>query len=195
MVVWFWITGVSALSIITILVILLFKSAPLKNRREADIPLPRPFRVQSVPDASTENRPLSPAARTRQNSIPPAITPKLTEKFAKKAVPPPVQTSPAGQFKSDDFVNRQSGQEENRFDSERKSLQPALPVQSTTLTLSGIAWNNDSADRLAIINGQPTATGAVVGGVVIEEIMPDRVKVTNNGRSFEIILGKTAKSE
>jgi len=77
----------------------------------------------------------------------------------------------------------------------RKPLPSRAPEQTdTSLTLSGIAWNKDSADRLAIINGQPTATGAIVSGVVVEEIMPDRVKVNSGGRSFEIFLGKPAKS-
>jgi general secretion pathway protein B len=78
-------------------------------------------------------------------------------------------------------------------ESGRKQPLPQAPEQAeTALTLSGIAWNKDSADRLAIINGQPTATGATVSGVVVEEIMPDRVKVNRAGRSFEIFLGKSA---
>jgi len=80
-------------------------------------------------------------------------------------------------------------------ESGRKPLPPRAPEQTdTSLTLSGIAWNKDSSDRLAIINGQPTATGAIVNGVVVEEIMPDRVKVNSAGRSFEIFLGKPANS-
>jgi general secretion pathway protein B len=79
-------------------------------------------------------------------------------------------------------------------ESGRKQLLTHAPEQAeTSLTLSGIAWNKDSADRLAIINGQPTVTGAIVSGVVVEEIMPDRVKVNSAGRSFEIFLGKPAK--
>jgi general secretion pathway protein B len=70
----------------------------------------------------------------------------------------------------------------------------AAPASSElTFTLSGIAWNKDSAERLAIINGQPTATGSSVNGVIVEEILQDRVKLSHSGRSFELLIGKPAK--
>jgi len=71
-------------------------------------------------------------------------------------------------------------------------LRPPAVIEQT-LSLSGIAWNKDSADRLAIINGQPTATGATVNGVVIEEILQDRVKLSHKGKSFELLIGRDAR--
>jgi general secretion pathway protein B len=74
--------------------------------------------------------------------------------------------------------------------------QPAQPAAiDTPLTLSGIAWNKDSADRLAIINGQAIATGATVNGLVVEEILQDRVRLSNRRKSFELQLGKTIKPD
>lgn len=70
----------------------------------------------------------------------------------------------------------------------------ALTPEST-LTLSGIAWNKDSADRLAIINGQPTATGATLNGAVVEEILPDRVRLSHNGRIIELLIGRSARTD
>jgi hypothetical protein len=64
----------------------------------------------------------------------------------------------------------------------------------STLTLSGIAWNKDSSDRLAIINGQPAATGAVVNGAVVEEILQDKVRMNLSGRTFELFLGSHTKT-
>lgn len=61
------------------------------------------------------------------------------------------------------------------------------------LTLSGIAWNKDSAERLAIINGQPASTGAHIGGAVVEEILPDRVRLSSKGRIFELSIGRSDK--
>jgi general secretion pathway protein B len=66
------------------------------------------------------------------------------------------------------------------------TVEPAAP----RLALTGIAWNKDSADRLAIINGQAIGTGATVGGATVEEILPDRVRLSSRGKSFELLLGK-----
>jgi len=75
----------------------------------------------------------------------------------------------------------------------------AAPIRTplpndTTLTLSGIAWNKDSTDRLAIINGQPTATGAIVNNAVVEEILQDRVRMNLSGKTFELFLGGHSKT-
>jgi general secretion pathway protein B len=59
--------------------------------------------------------------------------------------------------------------------------------------LSGIAWNKDSADRLAIINGQPVGTAASISGYRVDEILQDRVKLSRNGSSFEIFIGRSGK--
>jgi hypothetical protein len=68
------------------------------------------------------------------------------------------------------------------------------PPSDVTLTLSGIAWHKDSSDRLAIINGQPAATGAVVNGAVVEEILQDKVRMSLSGKTFELVLGGQSKT-
>jgi general secretion pathway protein B len=68
------------------------------------------------------------------------------------------------------------------------------PPSDVTLTLSGIAWHKDSSDRLAIINGQPAATGAVVNGAVVEEILPDKVRMNLSGKTFDLVLGGQTKT-
>jgi general secretion pathway protein B len=70
---------------------------------------------------------------------------------------------------------------------------PAQAVETSEprLTLSGIAWNKDSAERLAIINGQPASTGSHIGGAVVEEILPDRVRLSSKGRVFELSIGRS----
>ena len=75
---------------------------------------------------------------------------------------------------------------------------PATPLVSepsdAALTVSGIAWNKDSSERLAIINGQPTSTGTTVNGFVVDEILPDRVRFSAAGKIIEILIGKTGKA-
>ena len=72
---------------------------------------------------------------------------------------------------------------------------PAPPAPADpAFSVSGIAWNKDSADRLAIVNGQPLTTGSFLDGAVVEEILPDRVRFSQGGKTFEVHLGKSAKT-
>jgi general secretion pathway protein B len=76
----------------------------------------------------------------------------------------------------------------------RKPASPTVPEPAEAgLTVSGIAWNKDSADRYAIINGQPTAIGTYLNGFIVEEILPDRVRFSSEGKIVEILIGKSVK--
>ncbi|MBT0664475.1 general secretion pathway protein GspB [Geobacter pelophilus] len=79
------------------------------------------------------------------------------------------------------------------------SQQPA-PVAQTTeppadkvapkprLRVSGIAWQQDSASRIAVINGAAVSEGGNVDGAKVEQIFPDKVRFSQGGKSFEISL-------
>ncbi len=64
-----------------------------------------------------------------------------------------------------------------------------------TLRVSGIAWQKDSASRLAIVNGQPVGLGTAVDGASVEEIFQDRVRFAYKGEKVEVGLGKSSKGE
>lgn len=68
------------------------------------------------------------------------------------------------------------------------------PNSAEELSVSGIAWNKDSSERLAIVNGQPLTTGSVINGAIVEEILKDRVRFSISGRSFEISIGKSGNT-
>ncbi|HTP64662.1 MAG TPA: general secretion pathway protein GspB [Geobacteraceae bacterium] len=68
---------------------------------------------------------------------------------------------------------------------------PAAVVEDTpSLKVSGIAWQKDGADRLAVVNGRTVAEGGVIEGARVDEIFPDRVRFSHAGRKFEVTLGK-----
>jgi general secretion pathway protein B len=104
-----------------------------------------------------------PEGRTPGHSVPPrkaAAAPKAPAKHA-----PPVSTNPG------------------------KSI-PASPGKPLPeLTVAGIAWQKDTALRLAIVNGIPVREGGVVNGVTVREILPDRVRFSVNGKNFDLPLG------
>ena len=192
---WLWLLGSSATLVIIILTAaLLKKSAPKDAVKSGEQPIARQPALPPLP----QNLPVSPEAAgssKRPSPAPPvsANEPKLHPSLQLPAeardnsqknekIAPPVTAIPAGG--------------PPKADQEVKAV-PArqTPSNPPTLTLSGIAWNKDSADRLAIINGEPTATGANVNGVIVEEILPDRVKLSHNGRIFELLIGRDARME
>lgn len=74
----------------------------------------------------------------------------------------------------------------------------ALPAASaaTTLpriTVSGVAYNKEPADRLAVVNGVPAGEGKTISGVTVEEILPDRVRFSFGQKSFEVQVGRSSQ--
>lgn len=61
------------------------------------------------------------------------------------------------------------------------------------LTINGIAFQDEGSDNLAVINGVTVSKGALIEGVKVEEILNDRVRFSQGGEKFEIILHKTNK--
>lgn len=77
----------------------------------------------------------------------------------------------------------------------RPTPQPSPPVAVTTpkLTVNGIAFQEGSSDNMAIINGVTVSSGTVIEGVRVEDILKDRVRFSQGGEKFEIILNKSNK--
>lgn len=65
-------------------------------------------------------------------------------------------------------------------------VSPAMPV----LRVNGIAFQNSSADSMAIINGIPVSSGSTVDGATVAEIRRDRVVFQKGGEKFEVRLGQ-----
>jgi general secretion pathway protein B len=55
-----------------------------------------------------------------------------------------------------------------------------------SLKLSAIVWYEDPSKRFVMVNGVIANEGSFVEGVKVEEIYPDRVRFSHNGRPFEI---------
>jgi hypothetical protein len=61
-------------------------------------------------------------------------------------------------------------------------------VEPPSLKLSGILWQDDPSDRRAVINGNFVREGAMVEGAKVLEIHPTYVRLSYNGRLFEISI-------
>jgi general secretion pathway protein B len=66
----------------------------------------------------------------------------------------------------------------------------SLRQGSSDFKVSGIAWQKESSARLAIVNGLAVTQGATVDGAKVLEILPDRVRLLQDERQFEIHMGK-----
>lgn len=73
-----------------------------------------------------------------------------------------------------------------------KAAPPPLPVSDAPfpeLNVTGIAWQKDSASRLAVVNGNPVVEGELIEGARVKEIHPDRVLFSFNNKEFQVSLG------
>ena len=59
--------------------------------------------------------------------------------------------------------------------------------------VNGIAYQDESADSVAVINGQSVSIGATVDSARVEAILKDRVKFSRSGKTFEVMLGASAQ--
>lgn len=194
-VLWFSLAAIVALAIIATLTTLLLRK-PAHQDVVQPLPVtPVPTIETTLPPASGAVVPSPSPVRSVQTAPSLSITPQEKSDQQIKQSVPPLQPAINRTLQTELPDDQIPAQESIRTERGSKPSQPATSeMPDNALTLSGIAWNKDSSERLAIINGQPAAIGATISGVVIEEIMPDRVKVTGAGRSFELFLGKPAKS-
>ena len=190
---WLWLLCISASFIIIMLSLALFRTSTTREEARRPLLAPLPQLPATSPPLPSTALPRPPEPGGDKTAVAPPSYPKvLNRDFS------PSDTSPArkGSKTVTELPNTPSlTMELPKTEPAIKSSSPitaSLP-NDATLTLSGIAWNKDSTDRLAIINGQPAVTGATVNGAVVEEILQDRVRMSLSGRPFELFMGSQTK--
>lgn len=165
-------------------------SAPLLETR-----LPAPPAPATAGKLPAEGSSAKPADSPRVETAPvrkPTGSPAPDPAPAKTQMPPALPTQPATRPPALPETAPQFTAPPPKAEPVRKPNPPA--TTEPIFAVSGIAWNKDSADRLAIVNGQPLTTGAFLDGAVVEEIFPDRVRFSQGGKTFEVHLGKAGKT-
>ena len=190
---WLWLLGISATAVISILSLALFrKSTTVDDAKSPPLPaMSRPSTSTSPPTAAS---PLPLAVDGKKAAIAPPSPVTVPKQSSSRLDLNPAKKNPRTLTELPNTPVQTI--ELPKTDLAVKSAPPLrtpLP-DDATLTLSGIAWNKDSSDRLAIINGQPTVTGAIVNGAVVEEILQDKVRMNLSGRTFELFLGRQTKT-
>ena len=72
-------------------------------------------------------------------------------------------------------------------------VKPAVEIPMPVFNVTGIAWQMDEASRLAIVNGTSVSEGSKVEGALVEEIFPDRVRLSFQGKILDIALDKNSR--
>jgi general secretion pathway protein B len=134
--------------------------------------------VQQVPPA----QPAAPALVSPTN--PPAQSP-IAQKTAEPAVP--VADDDAEELAKRELRRRTSGRKRPAPSTEQATVAPATPAPAD-IKLSGIAWQEERRARRAVVNGFLMQEGGVVSGARITEILADRVRFTQSGKTFELPL-------
>jgi len=196
MIKWLWLLGSSAIIVIIMLTFaLLRKPAPQEAATFREPPLASQPAILPSP---AQNLPAAPQlTRSGKDSLP-VTPPEAAEPRQKPARQQPAQADvPSIRRESVELPGSAAPapEPEKTGPLAKTAPEPIKTPAAAAVSLSGIAWNKDSAVRLAIINGQPTAIGASVDGVVVEEILPDRVKLSRNSRIFELLIGKSTNPD
>jgi hypothetical protein len=179
-------------------------SAPTETRLSAAVPSPAPTVEPFVapPQPPREMRPVAP------KPAPPRVAPHVPLKVvAKPKAPTPATTSPA---KNSATAKAPAPSRTPVISTNHpilgnppvtpQQVKPAEPVATAPapasaaypkITVSGIAYNKEAADRLAVINGVPVGEGKSVSGVKVEEIMPDKVRFSLGQKIFEVPVGRS----
>ncbi len=157
---------------------LLMVVKPAGNRPATPLPEVAPLQPRPVPapPSGVERLPSLPMAKPEREHSHPAPPPAARQTPAVKAVhegkPVPVNAPVTAE-------------------KPLASPTPAAGLEPPSLNVSGIGWQKDSADRLAVVNGRAVSEGSVIAGAKVEEIFPDRVRFSFGERKFDIPLGKT----
>jgi len=167
---------------------------------------------QTAPQAGIEAAAPQPQSRPVESSLPPSATPPVSDPVTvqpKTTRPAAVKVPSAPSARNELPVSSAAAKNGKAYSPTVNAEPPAMravepptertvgalslaPHAASDLTVSGIAWQKENTSRLAVVNGVPVIQGAVVAGARVDEILPDRVRFTQNRRSFEVLLGKTS---
>jgi general secretion pathway protein B len=173
------------------------QAAPAPMNSDASLKSPPPLLVTPpVPGQKAAPAPPSPEP-VRDTRGEPSRTPHQTQDLSGKKS---ATTFPAKKVEQEVIPEEEYDEDYNVPEIAKPPIrQTPRPAQqapkelSTTppqLKLSAIVWYEESSKRFAMINGLIVNEGSVIEGVKVEEIYPDRVRFSHNGRQFEIAMVK-----
>jgi general secretion pathway protein B len=143
-----------------------------------------PARVNQAPPIPAAGTviPRRPATVPQGRSTPPSETITQNAPATLPATPKPAARIPKPEQQPLPATQVNSGPEA------KTDSKPHFPQ----LKITGIGWQKDSANRLAIVNGRPVSEGSTIDGAKVVEIFPDRVRFSFENQTIDITVGKSA---
>ena len=145
-------------------------------------PVPKPT-VAKQPAPGVEIPPPPEPARQAQEGPPPSPVKDRNPAESRQASPLPVEKKGGQNIGAEGAGGGSANAKKAAEDNLSKS---GTPLSSFRLT--GIVWTENPSGRYAVINGAILTEGAEIQGVKVVEILPNRVRLMDNGRPFEIQL-------
>jgi len=151
--------------------------------------------------------PPAPQVQPQEAAVPPVAAPVTTPApvatLPAQPPAPPVVARPEMPVAANVAPPSAEGEESRRASrrnsakaSQRKNREDSLPAQvgtaPTDIKVSGIAWQDERTARRAVVNGFLLKEGSVVGGAKIVEILPEKVRFSMSGNTFELSMHSTA---
>jgi hypothetical protein len=157
--------------------------APVNPPSPSQLVSPAPLPREQVPSGQDQVSRVRPKIQTPVKSQPSAES-----KASAKGETPAESRIPATSLDEEE-------EEEMEVDVPRRKIKKTaepIPKKSATtpqsLRVSGIVWHEEPPRRLAVINGMIMTEGSVIEGVKIEEIYPTGIRLSQEGRLFELSL-------
>ncbi len=129
-----------------------------------------------------------PAAKA---SVPPARTIATKTSLALKSTKTDTSAEVMSPVRAAKLERKQEALRRHRADLHPESESQVQPYSgSPALTVSGIAYQDNPAESMAVVNGALVKSGTTVAGVQIERIFVDRVRFRGNGGVFDVPLAR-----
>jgi general secretion pathway protein B len=132
---------------------------------------------------SKSSRPPAKSPSASSQRVAPAPPPLESGRDAREGinrVPPEVRTPAENKIPAIFPVEKEAGPTPPQKAPDTSVITPP------SLKISAIIWYEDPSKRFAMINDTMTHEGSVIEEVMVEEIYPNRVRFSHNGRHFEI---------
>lgn len=152
------------------------KDSILKPLPEKKAEASRPMDETPVTEASQ--------AVSKKKAVPPATASNRATRTSSRVPEIPVKPQPSARER---LPANDPGITASNPD---KPAQPSGIRHMPVLAVSGIAWQKDGSDRLAVVNGLSVTEGMVVGGAVVEKIFQDKVRFSYEMRTFDVPVGR-----
>lgn len=162
---WIWPTIVAVVALALAVFFWSWRPAPVGNKIVTPITLPADIPVAPTTGQSGEVI-IEEVIDQRRPAMLAPVKPPLP-------VPAPVQ--PVQNFKTESIPAA----------AESQSAAPFIEVRQSPV-ISAIAWQDDSALRMAVVDGLPVMTGEFAGTAKVQEILRDRILFIEEGRSFTV---------